>query len=199
VNYHSLKLVTYLKEEQSLAEEYLEETSIFLTNCYNTKFTVYDLLEIASSAHQIAARRKFNSILVKHDVYVDSKEINQQIDLIVAAYNSYAILMGFANCVGDQIAQIAHDRVLAVKDVWPKDAFGSLMSSLQVYSTSDIKFRQGVRAAASTKLNFKNSLGSFTTLTYQERVMSNVTVTPVEELCSWVDQIGTAADTTASN
>lgn len=196
----NLKLVTYLKNEQKLAEKYLEDTSVFLTNTYNAKFTVRDLLEIASSPHEIAARRQFNSILVMRDVYVDSAEINKQIELIVGSYNSYATLMGFANCVGDQIAKIAHDRVLVVKDVWPKDAFGSLMSSLQVYSTSNIEFRQSVRAEASNKLNFINSLGAYITLTPAERILSGVSVTPVAELCSWIDQAGVAfANTLASN
>jgi hypothetical protein len=192
--------VTYLKNEQKLAEKYLEDTSVFLTNTYNAKFTVRDLLEIASSPHEIAARRQFNSILVMRDVYVDSAEINKQIELIVGSYNSYATLMGFANCVGDQIAKIAHDRVLVVKDVWPKDAFGSLMSSLKVYLTSNVEFRQSVRAEASNKLNFINSLGAYITLTPAERILSGVSVTPVAELCSWIDQAGVAfANTLASN
>jgi len=200
VSSQNLKLVTYLKNEQKLAEKYLEDTSVFLTNTYNAKFTVRDLLEIASSPHEIAARRQFNSILVMRDVYVDSAEINKQIELIVGSYNSYATLMGFANCVGDQIAKIAHDRVLVVKDVWPKDAFGSLMSSLKVYLTSNVEFRQSVRAEASNKLNFINSLGAYITLTPAERILSGVSVTPVAELCSWIDQAGVAfANTLASN
>jgi hypothetical protein len=90
--------------------------------------------------------------------------------------------------------------VLVVKDVWPKDAFGSLMSSLQVYSTSNIEFRQSVRAEASNKLNFINSLGAYITLTPAERILSDVSVSPVEELCSWIDQAGVAfANTLASN
>ncbi len=65
----NLKLVTYLKNEQKLAEKYLEDTSVFLTNTYNAKFTVRDLLEIASSPHEIAARRQFNAILIFHPAF----------------------------------------------------------------------------------------------------------------------------------
>ena len=183
-----LKLVTYQKEEQILAEKYLLDTCDSLTDTYNTKFTIQDLLNIASSTNEIAARRVFNSVLIKHDVYVDSNEMNSQIADIVSAYNNYATLIGFGNCVGDEIAQIAHSKVAKVSDVWPKDVQGQYRSTSDVYMTSNTDFRQNVRDRASRKLNYLTNLGVMLTLTPQEIELSNVTVTSVEVLCSVIDQ-----------
>ena len=96
---------------------------------------------------------------LKHDVYVDSNEINRQIGNIVSAYNDYATLIGFANCVGDEIAQIAHSKVAKVTDVWPKDVQGQYQSTSDVYMTSNTDFRQNVRDRASKKLNYITNLG----------------------------------------
>ena len=182
-----LKLVTYQKGEQILAEKYLLDICNSLTDTYNTKFTIQDLLNIVGSNNEITARRVFNSVLIKHDVYVDSNEINRQIGNIVSAYNDYATLIGFANCVGDEIAQIAHSKVAKVTDVWPKDVQGQYQSTSDVYMTSNTDFRQNVRDSASKKLNYITNLGAMLTLTPQEIKLSNVPVTSVEVLCSVID------------
>ena len=58
-----LKLVTYQKGEQILAEKYLLDICNSLTDTYNTKFTIQDLLNIVGSNNEITARRVFNSVL----------------------------------------------------------------------------------------------------------------------------------------
>ncbi len=188
MNTVKLKLVTYQKEEQILAEKYLLDTCDSLTDTYNTKFTIQDLLNIVSSNNEITARRAFNLVLIKHDVYVDSTEMNSQIANIVSDYNVYATYIGFANCVGDEIAQIAYSRVAKITDVWPKDVQGQYLSSSDVYMTSNAEFRQNVRYRASRKLNYQTNLGVMLTLTPKETELSNVSATSVEVLCSLIDQ-----------
>ena len=183
---------TYLPSEQELAESELIEAIDYVRLVYGVILNTSDICEIARSSNEVSAHNSFQTIANVQDVFVPSIDVYALIIKIVCAHNDFMTLLSFANCVGDTLALRADSISKPIDQIWPKALFGSYESSMNIYLMSNLDFKQEVREACHRKLNFVSNLGAFVTLNSKEAQLglSNLEVTPVERLCSWIDLLG---------
>ena len=180
---------TTLPYEQNAVELKLHELSEKIYYRFGARFTPSNISVIADARNEVSAHRIFREFADAQDVFITSSDVYYLIDLMVSAYNEYSTLVEFGNSVADSVVEYSIIYNRSVNELWPKDKIGNPQNSIAIYTMAQNDFRQTVRDFAHYRLNHKTNIGAFVTLIGDdyEYMTSNVSVTPVEELCSWID------------
>lgn len=183
---------TYLSDEQRVAEDEMLLRSSIIFHLFGVRLNQNDVSAIALSNDSVQAEKIFkHTAKVHQDIIVDDEDVVDCVKICVEAYNSYCTLMGFADSVGNAMAQWDFDRGRTPMSSWPKDENGRPLGSMDVYSKSQAKFKAEVRLSANTFLNASSRIGTLHTLSSHDRSLGKATFhnTAVERLCRWIDMI----------